>query len=172
MMLRVKSDGSVISWGSSYCGGDSSTVSSNLTNVSTIYSTFGAFAAIVILPTDEVPNISSCQDGYKLTSFWSASGHSKKCIPCPAGRYSSQDTSECLKCSAGKYAMHGSSFCRNCSAGYYSLENAADCNICPAGRYSPEGSSNCTQCARSEYSYPGSSSCLGCSANWYYDNNF
>ena len=43
----VKSNGSVVTWGGSYYGGDSSGVAANLTSgVTTIYSTDGAFAAV------------------------------------------------------------------------------------------------------------------------------
>ena len=43
----LKSDGSVVTWGSSYYGGDSSSVSSDLNSgVTHIYSSYGAFAAL------------------------------------------------------------------------------------------------------------------------------
>ena len=43
----LKTDGSVVTWGSSLFGGDSSSVSSSLSSdVSVVYSNFGAFAAL------------------------------------------------------------------------------------------------------------------------------
>ena len=42
----IKSDGSVITWGTGTSGGDSSSVSASLTNVVEIYPSYGAFAAV------------------------------------------------------------------------------------------------------------------------------
>jgi len=42
----LKTDGSVVTWGDSNSGGDSSAVASELTNVKAIYSTCQAFAAL------------------------------------------------------------------------------------------------------------------------------
>jgi hypothetical protein len=45
-MAGLKSDGTVITWGESSAGGDSSSVSSLLNNIIAVYSTSGAFAAL------------------------------------------------------------------------------------------------------------------------------
>jgi len=46
VFAALKTDGTVVTWGDSYYGGDSSAVASKLTNVKAIYSTSIAFAAL------------------------------------------------------------------------------------------------------------------------------
>lgn len=93
---------------------------------------------------------------------------------CPAGSYSTVDSSTCTNCPAGTYSPTASATsrddCKPCQAGSYSTAARASsndtCVLCLPGKYSTvvggENASVCQQCPSYSYSPSGSQSISSC----------
>ena len=108
-------------------------------------------------------------------------GSFRKCLVCPAGKYSTSiaavDSSACVSCSIGKYSpTNGATTCLECTAGTYSTTvaawNSTQCTPCSAGKYSTIpgalSPSNCSACLPGKISdKAGSVSCSECFSGTY-----
>ena len=106
-----------------------------------------------------------CQSG-----TYSNKTNSSKCLPCPAGTYSSENHTICIKCPAGTYSTERSSSCKYCGYGAYSLEGAEKCIKCPLGTYKngDTGYNKCELCPAGTYGdKEGMSSCSSCNPGYY-----
>jgi hypothetical protein len=112
-----------------------------------------------------------CPTGFMLTlGDGSMSNGVPKCVPCPEGMYSNDETINvtdgnkvCRTCLPGKYANGtGNSACTACSPGSTCTKRGCGfCPLCAAGKYASSNVS-CSQCNNkpynSRYNVPGQSS--------------
>ena len=132
----LKTDGSVVTWGESDYGGDSSSVSSQLTSQVTVV--FGN--NIPYSDSTHSHSFSDCASGYTRYSYASYLMFS----------------STCAVCNPGAYLVSGF-YCGSCDGGSYQPESGqASCITCPANSYCVEGSVNATSCPTDEFSKQGS----------------
>ena len=88
------------------------------------------------------------------------------CAPCAAGAYLATSTDDgkgdpigdaqrrCVQCPAGSMSPENSTTCYACGPGTYSTGGQASCSPCPAGTYSDVvGASVCSPCPEGMYTY-------------------
>ncbi len=110
----------------------------------------------------------SCEAGY----YRGVGDVANVCIPCPAGRFSSQaGLGLCTLCSTGKHATGTkNAVCTDCVQGKYAgVQGMENCELCAAGFYQvASAASRCDQCSPGTFNNEtGLISCSPCSLNFY-----
>jgi hypothetical protein len=109
---------------------------------------------------------------------WS-SANSSVCTNCTSGTFNlnprSNSSAACISCAAGTWSSAGSPFCTNCTAGTWSSAESPSCTNCSAGTSNPYSRSTsvdaCTFCEPGQYSSSGAPSCSECQAGRYNPNS-
>jgi hypothetical protein len=127
----VKTDGSVVTWGDSNSGGDSSSVGEDLANV--IY----VFGSTLYKSDSTSPGVYSvdCSPGSN-TIFVAVDGtisRTSTCTACDAYQASNNGLAACMYCASGTDFTDSSSTCSVCAAGKSSVGGESACTDCPAG---------------------------------------